>query len=109
MHKRIKQTLMSDLLLANVTVADRSFRLKVSPEDEAVLRQTVKLINEKINEFKLQLAGKDMQDYVSMALLWFVTSQNKSSEILLNQKQNTDLLLSIEHLLDKAIANEQEL
>jgi hypothetical protein len=33
------------------------------------------LINDKITEFKTNFAGKDMQDYVSMALLWFATEQ----------------------------------
>jgi cell division protein ZapA len=38
-----------------------------------MLRKTVKTINEKIIEYKTQFAGKDMQDYVSMVLIWFAT------------------------------------
>ena len=75
---------MPDLITVNVIVADRNYRLKISPDDEAVLRNTVKIINEKIVEYKAQLAGKDMQDFVSMVLLWFATTNVKHSEKFIN-------------------------
>ena len=95
---------MSALLPVNVVVADRIFRLRVSQEDEETLRRTVKLINDKIVEYKSQLAGKDMQDYVSMALLWFATSQTKNAGMLLQENDDSQLLQSIESILDKALS-----
>ena len=55
---------MNELIPVNVLIADRTYRLKVHPKDEEILRKTVKTINEKIIEYKTQFAGKDMQDYV---------------------------------------------
>jgi cell division protein ZapA len=94
---------MAELLPVNIVIADRTYRLRVLPNDEEVLRRTVKLINDKIVEYKTQLAGKDMQDYVSMALLWFATSQGKNSGMLLQESDDEKLLASIENILDKAL------
>ena len=69
---------MEQLIPANILIGDRNYRLKVKAEDEERLRKTVKLINEKIIEFKTNFAGKDMQDYVAMVLIWLATEQNDS-------------------------------
>ena len=37
--------------------------------------KTLKTINDKIVDFKTQFAGKDMQDYIAMVLVWFATQQ----------------------------------
>lgn len=77
---------MSDLIAINVVIGDRTYRLKVETKDEEVVRATVKLINDKILEFRTQFAGKDMQDYISMVLLWFATEQTKSGNTLQSQE-----------------------
>ena len=57
---------MSQQLIAiNITVADRSYRLKIDPEDEEMVRSTVRKLNEKIIDYKTNFAGKDMQDSTS--------------------------------------------
>ncbi|MFY7965604.1 MAG: cell division protein ZapA [Chitinophagaceae bacterium] len=94
---------MAELLPVNIVIADRTYRLRVTTTDEEVLRRTVKLINDKIVEYKTQLAGKDMQDYVSMALLWFATSQNKNSDMLLKESDSEQMLDSISKILDKTL------
>lgn len=94
---------MAELLPVNIVIADRTYRLKVEVADEEILRSTVKLINEKIIEYKTQLAGKDMQDYVSMALLWFATSQSKNSVNLVDTKEEEESLLDLELILNKAL------
>jgi len=68
---------MSELIPVNIVVGDRTYRLKIEPADEEMVRKTAQLINEKISAFKLQFAGKDMQDYISMVLLWFATEQKQ--------------------------------
>jgi len=65
---------MESLIPANVVLGDRTYRIRIDEGQEQVVRQTVKLINDKILEFKTQFAGKDMQDYVAMVLLWFATT-----------------------------------
>jgi cell division protein ZapA len=96
---------MAELIPVNIVIADRSYRLKIDPEDEEIVRKTIKLINEKIQEFKASFAGKDLQDYVSMVLLWFATEQTKGgSDIKL--KEISEKLSSLEKLLDKTLSGE---
>jgi Cell division protein ZapA len=64
---------MQELIPININIGDRSFRVRIKPEDEGAVRSTLKTINDKIIEFKTQFAGKDMQDYVSMVILWYAT------------------------------------
>ena len=66
---------MQTLIPINILVGDRTYRIKIEPTDEMAVKMFSKIINEKILEYKTQFSGKDMQDYVSMALLWFVTQQ----------------------------------
>jgi cell division protein ZapA len=53
---------MQALIPINIVIADRSYRIRIKPEDEGTVRATLKTINDKIIEFKTQFAGKDMQD-----------------------------------------------
>jgi cell division protein ZapA (FtsZ GTPase activity inhibitor) len=64
---------MQEMIPINIVIGDRSYRIKAHPRDEEVVRKTVKTINEKVIEFKTQFAGKDMQDYIAMVLIWFAT------------------------------------
>ena len=70
---------MEDLIPINLLLGDRTYRVRVEPKDEEVVRKTIKLINDKIIEFKTQFAGKDMQDYIGMVVLWYATQQSGNS------------------------------
>lgn len=91
---------MSELIPVNVVIGDRSYRLRVHPNDEEVLRKTVKTISEKIIEYKTQFAGKDMQDYVAMVLIWFATEQNVAVTQQVDKDNITTQLLTIEKMLE---------
>ena len=91
---------MSQLININILIADRNFRLKIEPANEAYIRQISVKINQKITEFKQLYAGKDMQDYLSMVILWFlsekaVTGQNDLDLELIIQK-----IKSIEKIIE---------
>lgn len=75
------------LVAVTVVIGDRTYRIKINPKDEEVVRKTVKTINDKILEFKTQFAGKDMQDYIAMVIIWYAT-QNAGGEgnSMLNQE-----------------------
>lgn len=100
---------MSELIPVNILIADRSYRLKIEATDEEMVRKTAALINDKIAEFKNLFAGKDMQDYVSMVLLWFATEQNQSGIDLVKWDEAADKLASLEKMLDKALTDSQSL
>jgi cell division protein ZapA len=91
---------MEELIAISIVIADRTYRIKVEPGDEQIVRKTVKAINDKILEFKSQFAGKDMQDYVSMVLIWFASEQNTAVATDTDTQNLTEKLNSIERLLD---------
>lgn len=93
---------MDALIPINIVIGDRSYRIKVAPADEEVVRKTLKLINDKIVEFKTEFAGKDMQDYISMVVLWYATQQ-KSAMAVADSKSADDSLDRMEALLDKVL------
>jgi cell division protein ZapA (FtsZ GTPase activity inhibitor) len=90
---------MSELLAINIVIADRTYRLKINRQDEETVRKTVKLINDKIVEFKTSFAGKDMQDYISMALLWFATQFQHTTADYHKEAEVKAQLQAIEKLL----------
>ena len=85
---------MAELIPVNVVIADRSYRLRIEPADEEMVRKTVKLINDKILEFKTNFAGKDMQDYIAMVLIWYATQITAGTV----QKDDTALLKALQKL-----------
>jgi hypothetical protein len=64
---------MQELIPINVLIGDRTYRIKIEPADEEVVRKTLKTINDQILDYKTRFAGKDMQDYIAMVLLWYAT------------------------------------
>ena len=98
---------MSDLIPINIAIADRTYRLKLKPEDEEVVRKTVKLINEKIVEFKTAFAGKDMQDYISMVLIWLATEQTQSAVQIIQMKDAITKIAMLQSNIDKALATSE--
>src|SRR5690349_19889464 len=67
-----------ELIPLNLLIGDRTYRVRVQPIDEEVVRKTVKTINDKMLEIKTHFAGKDMQNYIALVLVWFATEQNAS-------------------------------
>lgn len=94
---------MAELIPVNIVIADRSYRLRIEASDEEMVRKTAGLINDKITEFRNNLAGKDMQDYVAMVLLWFATEQNQSGIEMVKWQEAAAKLTSLEKQLDKAL------
>ena len=95
---------MEQLIPINVLIGDRTYRIKIEPTDEEVVRKTLKLINDKIIEFKTTFAGKDMQDYVAMVVLWYATQQKAADSQPLIDNQTAEQLQGIEKLLDRMLA-----
>ena len=91
---------MAELIPINILIGDRTYRIKTSPADEEAIRSTLKTINDKIIEFKTQFAGKDMQDYVAMVLIWYATQAGADSNPAL-EKEMLEALQKIENQLDK--------
>lgn len=94
---------MVETIVINVIIGDRNFRLKANRSDEEVVRKTVKMVNDKVMEYKAKFAGKDMQDYISMALLWLATEQNKAGVFMIEQQETNSKLNRLESKLDQLL------
>ncbi|MBS1732646.1 MAG: cell division protein ZapA [Bacteroidetes bacterium] len=91
---------MSELIPVNILIGDRTYRIKTLPKDEEAVRKTVKVINDKIIEYKTQFAGKDMQDYIAMVIIWYATQTDSSS---VGNAEILESLRKIELQLDSVV------
>jgi hypothetical protein len=94
---------MAELVPINIIIGDRSYRIKALPTDEEVIRRTVKTINDKIIEFKTQFAGKDIQDYIAMVVIWYATQVASEGQPSGLPPDISDMLEKIESQLDKVL------
>jgi hypothetical protein len=94
---------MQELIPINIVIGDRNYRIRIKPEDEGAVRSTLKTINDKIIEFKTQFAGKDMQDYASMVILWYATQTNLHTGNE-SSPEFTTTLNKLEEQLDKVLS-----
>jgi len=94
---------MNELVAISALIGDRSYRIKINPADEEVVRKTLKTINDKIIEFKTLFAGKDMQDYIAMVLIWYATEQHAGTTAIVEKANLADQLNTIEKLLDNQL------
>jgi len=90
------------LIPLNIVIGDRSYRIKILSSDEETIRKVLKTINEKIVEFRTQFAGKDMQDYISMVLIWYATQSKENNPEIVNEEV-LESLLKMEKQLDDVI------
>jgi cell division protein ZapA len=91
---------MSELIAISALVGDRTYRIKIEPVDEEVVRKTLKTINDKIIEYKTQFAGKDMQDYIAMVLVWYATEQHAGTTVKVDKENLSEQLKLLEKMLD---------
>lgn len=97
---------MSEMLPINIVIGDRTYRIRVKPEDEEPVRKVVKVINDKVVDFKIQFAGKDMQDYIAMVLVWYATLPTDQPVNTFQPDEPDELtgkLQVVEDLLDKLL------
>ena len=98
--------MMESLIPVNIVIGDRSYRIKVNPEHEEHVRKTVKTINEKILEYRTAFAGKDMQDYIAMVLIWYateVTANNAVGSGAVDETVTAEALKKLETQIDQLL------
>lgn len=94
---------MSELIPVNIVIADRTYRIKTNPSDEEIIRKTVTMINDKIIEFKTQFAGKDMQDYIAMVIIWYATQNAGGDGNSMLNKEMAEVLTKMELQVKEAL------
>ncbi len=92
------------LIAVSLLVGDRTYRVRVTAQEEEQLRKTAKFLNDKVIEYKKTVAGKDMQDYIAMALLWYATQPpNEAMGNMIAQQGLQEQFEKIEQMVDKAL------
>ena len=102
-NQAISDNQEESLIPVNITIADRSYRIKLAAKDEEAVRKTAALINQKMVEFKNAYAGKDMQDYISMVLLWFTTEQQQTGQNLYELEDIQNQIDALASSIEKAL------
>ncbi|GAC1484210.1 MAG: hypothetical protein NVS1B13_09380 [Flavisolibacter sp.] len=95
--------MQEELIPRNLLIGDRTYRVKLNPKDEEVVRKTVKTINDKLMEFRNLYAGKDMQDYIAMVLVWFATEQNANISNQMNVDHVSSRLEVLHRMIEGAL------
>ena len=75
----------------NLTIADRTYPLRINPVDEEKLRSAAKRINESVDKYLFRLKNSDYQDAVSLTLMEFAVR-------LLKNEQNADITGLLEQI-----------
>lgn len=97
-----------EFIPTNLVIGDRTYRVRIQPKDEEVVRRIIKTVNDKLLEFKTQFAGKDMQDYIAMVLIWLATEQNNPEANNAHRLEEMGSRLeALEKLIDGALDEEQ--
>ena len=84
---------MDGKLSIRVNIAERYYPLKVERSDEEKMRKAVKLINEKVLGYKQHYSEKDVQDWLSMACMYFALK-------VVESEANQDLSAAMRGMLD---------
>ncbi len=83
-----------------VWLSGRSYRLRIKPEEESVVRNAVKIADQKVNEMRTHYAGKDDQDFMAMTLLSFAADSSIES---FNNPLLKEELNKLSEKIDKAL------
>lgn len=93
---------MEQMIPVNILVGDRTYRVLVEPADEERIRRLAKAVNDQILDFKSRFAGKDMQDYLAMVLLWHLSEPKAGTGGGADLLAVSEELSALESLLDGA-------
>ena len=94
---------MQNLISISIPVGDRSYRLKIKAEDEETVRKMAGDMNDQLNQLKSQYPGKDMQDYLAMTLLSFVTEEHSSNAQVVADLNTKTFLSRIEEFIENGL------
>lgn len=90
------------MITINVWISGRSYRIKINPSEEELVRKAVKVADEKVMEMRNAYAGKDDQDFIAMVLLMYAADtaiEPNHNPTALNQ------IVEISNKIDSALAS----
>lgn len=94
-----------NLISINVWLAGRSYRIRISPDEEEGVRKAVKLADEQIAEMRSNYAGKDDQDFIAMCLLMYATDSVTQGT---TNTHTLQVLKGMIRMIDEKLATEEQ-
>ena len=71
---------MSEPVSITIKLANRTYKIKVAPEQEEHVRRAMQLISDTSNKLKKSFPGRDEQDYMAMTLIDYITTHSSPSQ-----------------------------
>ena len=65
----------------NLKIHNRSYKIKVSPEEESFVRETAEEINQQIDAFQKKYKGRDIQDYFALTMIARMTAVKEGPSV----------------------------
>ena len=94
---------MKDQLSIRIEIADRVYRLKSQPDEEAYIRRAEKIIEERI-KFYRELGARDTQDIMAMIAIDALVTQQKGDEVVQRlQRLVVDRITQLDQLITPAL------
>lgn len=88
-----------EMVNTNVVIAGRNYSLKIQPSDEPLIKEIVKEVNEKVQNFTTTYTKKDRQDCLAMVALSYAVDLNKAkSESSLDVTTEAELANKIHNI-----------
>lgn len=100
---------MGELLSVKVSIANRTYPLRITAEEQERVLKAAELINKRIRDFEEAFAVKDKQDLLAMAALHYANEamgQDKSDKSESLRTSVTDQLDLLTLMLDDYLAKE---
>jgi cell division protein ZapA (FtsZ GTPase activity inhibitor) len=105
----VNRLLMGEMLSLKVTIANRTYPLRITQEEHEKVLKSAELVNKRIREFEESYAVKDKQDLLAMAALQFANEsmgQDKTEKSELFVKEMADQVEYLTALVDEYLAKE---
>ena len=97
---------METKIKIKVKIADRIYPLTIQPEQEEVIRSSVKKIDQMIKQLEESYAVRDKQDVLAMCSLQYATKLTQSNNLNnIKDHENLKKLSNINELIKEHIAN----
>ena len=88
----------------NVVLVGRTYKLKVNPAEEAIVRQAAKDINDQVQDYQQQFPSKDKQDFLIMLLFQQKVETLKNTGVATQSDEWLKKLDSLDALLTKTLS-----
>ena len=88
----------------NVVLVGRTYKLKVNPAEEAIVRQAAKVINDQVQDYQQQFPSKDKQDFLIMLLFQQKVESLKNTGVATQSDEWTKKLDLLDALLTKNLS-----